>query len=168
VHAVHEQEEHPTYLLREETLQLGPCISRHVKIICVGLNYRRHAQETGAALPTSPVLFPKYANSLAACGDLIPLPHTASQFDYEAELALVIGRRAKEVSEQEAFKCIFDGRIQRAIEVDFFSSTRSSTVFLRYSSRLKETETLILTRFLRYLEESCHARGCHEHSHCIS
>src|SRR5690348_15781466 len=49
-----------SWLLREEDLQYGPCVSPLGKIICVGLNYRRHAAESGMAVPTSPVLFPKY------------------------------------------------------------------------------------------------------------
>src|SRR5581483_644857 len=90
------------WLLKEETLQLAPCVPRTGKIICVGLNYRRHAAESGMAVPETPVLFPKYANGLAASGETIPLPANALQYDYEAELALVIGRRARSVAESEA------------------------------------------------------------------
>lgn len=97
-----QQRESASWLLNEETLQFGPCVSRLGKIICVGLNYRRHAAESGMAVPTSPVLFPKYANSLAGSGEPIPLPGNAVQYDYEAELAVVIGQRAKDIREDEA------------------------------------------------------------------
>ncbi|MDZ4763013.1 MAG: fumarylacetoacetate hydrolase family protein, partial [Chloroflexota bacterium] len=70
--------------------------------ICVGLNYRRHAIETGAAIPTTPILFSKFNNALAAPGEVVPIPRTAEQTDYEAELVVVIGRRAKYVSEADA------------------------------------------------------------------
>ncbi|GCE08875.1 fumarylacetoacetate hydrolase family protein [Dictyobacter aurantiacus] len=90
------------WLLSEDNIQYGPSASRYGKIICVGLNYRRHAAESKMPVPESPVLFPKYANTLAGSGEDIPLPANATQYDYEAELALVIGRRAHNVSEQEA------------------------------------------------------------------
>lgn len=90
------------WLLQEEDIQLGPCVSPSGKIICVGLNYRRHAAESGMAVPTSPVLFPKYNNTLAASGEVVPLPTNAVQYDYEAELAVVIGKRARDVSEDQA------------------------------------------------------------------
>lgn len=94
------------WLLAEESLQLAPCVPHCSKILCIGLNYRRHAAESGMAVPDSPVLFPKYANSLAASGETIPLPATARQYDYEAELALVIGRRARAVSEAQALEYV--------------------------------------------------------------
>lgn len=91
-----------SWLLNEEALQFAPCVPRSGKIICVGLNYRRHAAESGMAVPETPVLFPKYANSLAASGEAIPLPGNAVRYDYEAELAVVIGQRARNLREDEA------------------------------------------------------------------
>ncbi|MBK8797360.1 MAG: fumarylacetoacetate hydrolase family protein [Anaerolineales bacterium] len=77
------------------------------KIVCVGLNYRRHAAESGMAVPTSPVLFSKFNNTLAGAGEAIPLPAVATQYDYEVELAVVIGREAASVSEEEALNYVF-------------------------------------------------------------
>lgn len=77
------------------------------KIICVGLNYRRHAAESGMAVPTTPVIFSKFANALAGAGEAIPLPAVATQYDYEVELAVVIGRRAANVSETKALEYVF-------------------------------------------------------------
>ena len=73
------------------------------KIVCIGLNYRDHAEETGQEIPTAPMWFAKFANSLAGSGEDIVLPGAhPDHVDYEAELALVIGRRAKNVSAAQA------------------------------------------------------------------
>jgi acylpyruvate hydrolase len=73
------------------------------KIICLGLNYRDHAEETGQEIPKAPMWFAKFANSLLGSGGEIVLPAAHPQHvDYEAELALVIGRPAKNVSAEEA------------------------------------------------------------------
>src|SRR5579862_7072827 len=62
----------------------GVCVPAPGKIICIGLNYRRHALETGSVVPTTPVVFGKFANTLVASGDVVRLPSTAHQYDYEA------------------------------------------------------------------------------------
>jgi len=90
------------WLLDEATLQLGPCVANPEKILCVGLNYRRHAAESGSAVPEEPVLFSKFNNALAANGEDVPLPNTAEKYDYEVELAVVVGRTAVNVSVDEA------------------------------------------------------------------
>jgi 2-keto-4-pentenoate hydratase/2-oxohepta-3-ene-1,7-dioic acid hydratase in catechol pathway len=77
------------------------------KIICIGLNYRDHAEETGQEIPASPMWFAKFANSLAGSGQPIVLPAAHGEHvDYEAELALVIGREARNVGEGEALSHI--------------------------------------------------------------
>jgi len=72
------------------------------KIICVGLNYRDHAEETGAELPKAPLLFAKWANTLIGHGDPIVLPRESQEVDYEAELGVVIGTRGRHISESDA------------------------------------------------------------------
>jgi acylpyruvate hydrolase len=72
------------------------------KIVCIGLNYRSHAEEAGIDLPESPTFFAKFANALAAPGATVPLPQSSEKVDYEAEVAFVIGRRATRVPEDEA------------------------------------------------------------------
>ncbi|MCS6828419.1 MAG: fumarylacetoacetate hydrolase family protein [Caldilinea sp.] len=94
-------------LLDETTLRFAPALINPGKIICVGLNYRRHAAESGLPVPSTPVLFSKFNNSLAAHREAIPLPSTAHQYDYEVELAVVIGRRTRHVSVDEALGCVF-------------------------------------------------------------
>jgi 2-keto-4-pentenoate hydratase/2-oxohepta-3-ene-1,7-dioic acid hydratase in catechol pathway len=73
------------------------------KIVCVGLNYSEHAAEGGRDLPKAPLLFGKFANALCGDGDPILLPDGIGHVDAEAELAVVIGRTAKDVSEDDAF-----------------------------------------------------------------
>ncbi|HYX54236.1 MAG TPA: fumarylacetoacetate hydrolase family protein, partial [Candidatus Limnocylindrales bacterium] len=89
--------------LREETIQYAPLVNKPRKIICVGLNYRRHAQEIGAPIPKEPVLFSKYINTLNHHNGSIKLPvEVAKKFDYEIELVIVMGKKAKNVSEAES------------------------------------------------------------------
>jgi 2-keto-4-pentenoate hydratase/2-oxohepta-3-ene-1,7-dioic acid hydratase in catechol pathway len=96
-----------SWLLREENIQLGPCVTKPGKIICIGLNYRRHAAESGMPVPGSPVVFAKFSNALAAPNEKIPMPPGANSCDYEVELTAVIGRRAWAVSEDEALSYVF-------------------------------------------------------------
>ena len=77
------------------------------KIVCVGLNYRKHAEETGAAIPTSPVLFSKFSNTVAAPDEDVPLTDAATQYDYEVELAVVMGETTKNVSAADALSSVF-------------------------------------------------------------
>jgi len=72
------------------------------KIICVGLNYRDHAEESGMEIPKWPLLFAKWPSSVIGPGSPIVLPHQATQVDWEAELGVVIGKRAQRVPEAEA------------------------------------------------------------------
>jgi 2-keto-4-pentenoate hydratase/2-oxohepta-3-ene-1,7-dioic acid hydratase in catechol pathway len=95
-----------TWLYDEDKVTCGPCVAQPGKIICVGLNYRRHAVESGMAIPTTPVLFSKFSNTIEAPGKQVVLPVNAVEYDYEAELGVVIGQRAKNVSEQEALNYV--------------------------------------------------------------
>lgn len=84
-------------------VRLGPPIPDPDKFICLGLNYRDHAAETGMDAPPAPILFSKFRNSLTGARDPILLPAAASdKVDYEVELGVVIGARAKHVPESEA------------------------------------------------------------------
>jgi 2-keto-4-pentenoate hydratase/2-oxohepta-3-ene-1,7-dioic acid hydratase in catechol pathway len=82
---------------------IGSPIPRPGKIICVGLNYRDHAAESNMPVPSSPVTFSKYVTSVTGPGRPIVLPRSSQQVDYEAEMAIVIGRRAKHVPIERAF-----------------------------------------------------------------
>lgn len=85
-----------------EGARIGPCVGRIGKLVCVGRNYAEHARETGAAVPTEPLLFGKAPSAVSGPNDPVPLPRGACKLDHEVELAIVIGRRAKYVAEAEA------------------------------------------------------------------
>ena len=87
-----------------DSVRIHPPIPDPDKIICVGLNYRKHAEETGQDLPKAPVIFGKFRNALAGDGQTVTLPAASSKVDYEAEVAVVIGRRAKEVTVEDALE----------------------------------------------------------------
>ena len=85
-----------------EDVELLAPVPRPGKIVCVGLNYRDHAAETGKPVPTEPVLFAKFANSVVGDGAEVALPAVTEEVDWEAELGVVIGRRASRVSVADA------------------------------------------------------------------
>src|SRR5437899_9020161 len=76
------------------------------KIVCLGLNYRDHAAESGATIPKEPILFSKYATALIGDGDAIVLPPVSREVDYEAELVIVVGRRGRNIRPHEAMNCV--------------------------------------------------------------
>ena len=81
-------------------------IERPGKIVCVGLNYRDHAEEQGAELPEAPLLFAKFTTALIGPGEPIVIPPLVQQCDYEAELGVVIGSRVKGISKENAFEAV--------------------------------------------------------------
>ena len=89
-------------MLYEKDIHFAPIVPNPGKIICVGLNYADHAKESNSELPEYPVLFNKFNNTLAAHNETIPLRAEWERVDYEAELAVVIGKTASRVSEDEA------------------------------------------------------------------
>ncbi|WP_206831276.1 fumarylacetoacetate hydrolase family protein [Alicyclobacillus fructus] len=88
-------------------LRLAPPVPNPQKILCVGLNYRKHAEESKMPIPSSPVYFAKFANSLAGHGDEIAIPEVAREVDYEVELVAIIGRRCRNVPLEEALGAVF-------------------------------------------------------------
>jgi len=89
-----------------EDVTVAACVPRPGKIICIGLNYRDHAAESGMAIPKSPVTFSKYSSCAIGSGEPIEIPLRSIQTDYEAELAFVIGRRAKNVKLNDAMNYV--------------------------------------------------------------
>ncbi|MGM0887417.1 MAG: fumarylacetoacetate hydrolase family protein [Bacillota bacterium] len=96
-------------------VKILPPIAKPDKIICVGLNYFDHCKETGMEPPVSPVIFSKYSNAIAGHNDAIEIPINSTEVDFEAELAFVIGRDAKHVSEEEAIEYVFGYTIMNDI-----------------------------------------------------
>jgi 2-keto-4-pentenoate hydratase/2-oxohepta-3-ene-1,7-dioic acid hydratase in catechol pathway len=89
------------------SIHLTSPIPRPGKIVCIGLNYRDHAEESGMAIPASPIIFSKFGTCVIGSGDAIRIPGGSTQVDYEAELAVVIGRTAKNVAAADAMDHVF-------------------------------------------------------------
>jgi 2-keto-4-pentenoate hydratase/2-oxohepta-3-ene-1,7-dioic acid hydratase in catechol pathway len=89
-----------------EAPKLLPPVPDPQKIICVGLNYRAHAEEAGQEPPTSPAIFGKYQNALAAPGATVRLPRASEKVDYEAEVAVIIGAELTDAEPQEALAAV--------------------------------------------------------------
>ena len=86
--------------------RIGSPIARPSKIVCIGLNYAKHAKETGANIPTEPILFMKSTTSLTGPFDQIIIPKNSVKTDWEVELAVVMGKKASYVSEQDAMQYV--------------------------------------------------------------
>lgn len=115
-HGLHTQlqhilEQHTTELLAqaiaEQDIEWLPVIPSPGKLICIGLNYRRHAEETKAPIPQTPVVFSKFSDVVAGHLQSVTLPQASTQVDYEAELCIVIGQQASQVSTEEALDYVF-------------------------------------------------------------
>ncbi|MCL2124790.1 MAG: fumarylacetoacetate hydrolase family protein [Oscillospiraceae bacterium] len=100
-------------------------VTKPKKIICEGLNYKDHAEETGGDIPAHPIFFSKFDDALVGHDTTVPLPQWLSRYDYEAELVIVIGKSAYNVSVEEAEMCIFGytcGNDLSARDAQFLSS----------------------------------------------
>lgn len=93
--------------IEDSQISWGPCVTKPHKIICVGLNYRKHADETNAPYPKVPILFNKFDNTLTGHQSAIPIPTVTKQLDYEVELGIVIGEKIKNVKEENALDHVF-------------------------------------------------------------
>lgn len=91
----------------ESEAEFGPCVTNPEKIMMLGYNYKKHVIEVKMQMPTSPVLFNKYNNALNYHNGVINLPEVAKKFDYEVELVVVMGKTARNVSEQDALSYVF-------------------------------------------------------------
>ena len=93
--------------LKDGEFKFAPAVGKPGKILCIGLNYKNHIEETNDKLPEFPVIFSKFSNSLAANDEDIPLPVNSKQVDYEGELGIVIGKEAYLVPENQALGHVF-------------------------------------------------------------
>lgn len=111
--------------INEHDINWGPAVTAPNKIICVGLNYRKHADETKSPYPETPILFNKYNNTLTGHKQDIKIPKTTNKLDYEVELGIVIGKTAKSVSRKKALNHVFGyvaGNDLSARDLQFVSS----------------------------------------------
>ena len=104
-------------------VRVGPCVGSVGKMICIGLNYSEHAEESGTAVPAEPVVFMKATSSICGPNDDIELPKGSEKSDWEVELGVVIGTKAKYVSEQDALSyvagyCVVNDISERAFQLE--------------------------------------------------
>ena len=107
----------------ERSVRLGPCVGGVGKFICVGLNYRDHADETGAAYPAEPILFMKATSSVQGPDDEVWIPRGSVKTDWEVELGVVIGTRAKYLTVDEALShvagyCVINDLSEREYQLE--------------------------------------------------
>ncbi|MHA1527647.1 MAG: fumarylacetoacetate hydrolase family protein [Alphaproteobacteria bacterium] len=108
-----------------EGVRIGPCVGRIGKLCCVGLNYSDHAAETGHPIPDEPILFGKAVTSVAGPNDDIETPRGSDALDYEIEIAIVIGKRAKNVSEADALDHVAGYAVFNDVSERTFQAKRS-------------------------------------------
>ncbi len=107
--------------------RIGSAVARPSKILCIGLNYAKHAKETGAAIPTEPILFMKSTTSLNGPFDPIIIPKNSEKTDWEVELAVVIGKKASYVSEAEAMDYVAGYVLHNDVSERAFQLERGGT-----------------------------------------
>ncbi len=103
--------------------RFGPCVSGVGKFICIGLNYRDHADETGAPYPAEPIIFMKATSAIVGPNDDVLIPRNSVKSDWEVELGVVIGKHAKYVSEAEALEyvagyCVVNDLSEREFQLE--------------------------------------------------
>ena len=105
------------------TPRLGPCVGLVPKIVAIGLNYRLHAQEAGAAIPSEPIFFMKATSSICGPNDDVIIPKNSQKTDYEVELGIVIGSLARHVTQADARKhvagyCVVNDVSEREFQIE--------------------------------------------------
>jgi len=105
------------------TPRLGPCVGSVSKIVAIGLNYRLHAQEAGAAIPSEPIFFMKATSSICGPNDDVMIPKNSQKTDYEVELGIVIGSLARYVGKADARKhvagyCVVNDVSERQFQIE--------------------------------------------------
>ena len=114
----------PTSLPRVNgTPRLGPCVGQVGKFVCIGLNYSDHAAESGMPVPAEPIVFMKATSCIVGPNDNIEIPRGSQKTDWEVELGVVIGKRAKYVTEQDALSyvagyCVVNDLSERAYQLE--------------------------------------------------
>lgn len=139
-----------------QTARIAPPIARPSKILCVGLNYRAHAEETSSPLPTEPMIFSKATTAMCGATDQIRLPRGAAKTDWEVELAVVVGTRASYISVADASKhiagyCIMNDVSERAFQKERggqFIKGKSCDTFAPFGPYLLSSDELTTTEDL--------------------
>ena len=109
--------------LVDAATRLGPCVAGTGKFVCIGLNYSDHAAETGATVPSEPVIFMKATSTIQGPDDPVEIPRGSTKTDWEVELGVIIGKTAKYVSEAEALNhvagyCVVNDLSEREFQIE--------------------------------------------------
>ena len=104
-------------------LRVGPCVGRIGKLVCIGLNYRDHAEETGAKLPKEPIIFSKWLSAISGPNDDVQIPRGSTKTDWEVELGVVIGQPGSYIPQEKAFEhvagyCIINDVSEREYQTE--------------------------------------------------
>ena len=105
--------------------RLGACVGGTGKFICIGLNYSDHAAETGAKVPPEPIIFMKATSAICGPNDPIIIPRTSEKTDWEVELAVIIGTKAKYVSQADALNHVAGYAVSNDVSERAFQTERS-------------------------------------------
>ena len=97
----------PGSVLDASSVVIGPIFPAPSKIVAIGLNYRKHAEESGMAIPEFPIAFNKFPNALAGTGETVTIPKVTKKADYEVELAIIIGKRATQGAVEDALSHVW-------------------------------------------------------------
>jgi 2-keto-4-pentenoate hydratase/2-oxohepta-3-ene-1,7-dioic acid hydratase in catechol pathway len=111
--------------LVDKEARFGPCVSGTGKFICIGLNYADHAAESGMAVPPEPVIFMKATSAICGPNDPIIIPRTSVKTDWEVELAVIIGTKAKYVDEADAIKYVAGYAVSNDVSERAFQTERA-------------------------------------------
>jgi 2-keto-4-pentenoate hydratase/2-oxohepta-3-ene-1,7-dioic acid hydratase in catechol pathway len=109
----------------DASTRLGPCVAGTGKFICIGLNYADHAAESGMKVPPEPVIFMKATSAICGPNDPIIIPRGSEKTDWEVELAVIIGKKAKYVSEEEAMDYVAGYAVANDVSERAFQTERS-------------------------------------------
>lgn len=112
-----------TLPLVDSSTRLGPCVAGTTKILCIGLNYADHARESGMEVPKEPVLFMKATSSICGPNDDIEIPRNSQKTDWEVELGVIIGSKARYVTEEAAMEhvagyCVVNDLSEREFQLE--------------------------------------------------
>ncbi|MDB5551772.1 MAG: hydrolase family protein [Rhizobium sp.] len=109
----------------DASIRIGACVAGTGKFICIGLNYSDHAAETGATVPPEPIIFMKATSAIVGPNDNVQIPRGSQKTDWEVELAVIIGKTAKYVSEDEAMDYVAGYAVSDDVSERAFQTERS-------------------------------------------
>ncbi|WP_392559460.1 fumarylacetoacetate hydrolase family protein [Orbus mooreae] len=111
----------------DKSVRIAPCVGKVGKFICIGLNYKEHAKETGANIPKEPIIFNKWTSAIIGANDNVLLPRGSTHTDWEVELGIVIGKEGKYLTEEDALSYVAGYCVVNDISEREYQSRRGGT-----------------------------------------